>query len=172
MLQARIQKQEGFTLIELMIVMIIIAMLLAMLLPSLNTYLLRSKQTSVVTTANSLGNACVPWLLNNGGVATLSNPVECVGDYPQALTRDEMSTLLAPNYIKMIPEFDAWGYPWQYNFSGNLAGPQVLCLRSPGRDGTFDSDSYTIGPFVATDYDRDVVWADGSLVRWPSVNGQ
>ena len=110
--------QEGFTLIELMIVLMIIAALMAMCLPNLTTYIQRSKQTSTVAAATSVGNACVPWLLNQGGSAILFGPVDCVVDYPQPLTRNDMEALLSPEYIKMIPEFDAWGYPWQATMQG------------------------------------------------------
>ena len=37
---------------------------------------------------------------------------------------------------------------------------------SSGRDKTFTT-TYTTGPFDPTDYDQDIVWADGFFVRWP-----
>ncbi len=160
-------QQQGFTLVELMVVCIVIMIIVAILFPSISFYIQTSRQTSAVTTANNIGNACNNWVLASGGSASLTNPVECLADYPQQMTREEVAVVLTPTFIKYIPEFDPWGNPWEYNFAGTVIGPKVFCLRSPGRDGVFDTDTYTIGPFVATDFDQDVVWADGSLVRWP-----
>ena len=49
----------------------------------------------------------------------------------------------------------------------NLLGGRVMLIRSPGFDGSFSADSYSVGPFLATDYDQDIVWADGNFLRWP-----
>jgi hypothetical protein len=27
--------------------------------------------------------------------------------------------------------------------------------------------TWNVTPFIATDYDQDIVWADGYFVRWP-----
>jgi hypothetical protein len=29
------------------------------------------------------------------------------------------------------------------------------------------NNTWTVAPFVATDYDQDIVWADGYFVSWP-----
>jgi hypothetical protein len=46
-----------------------------------------------------------------------------------------------------------------------------MLIRSQGRDKDFDSDEYTVTSFDSTDYDQDIVWADGFMVRWPSPKG-
>ncbi len=40
-------------------------------------------------------------------------------------------------------------------------------IVSYGRDNTADTTSYTVTGFDPTDYNRDLVWADGYFVRWP-----
>ena len=49
-----------------------------------------------------------------------------------------------------------------------------MAVISPGRGGTTDGSTYSVGSFAPTDYDNDIVWADGYFVRWPagSVGGQ
>jgi hypothetical protein len=46
-------------------------------------------------------------------------------------------------------------------------GRQALAIRSAGGDGIFEGSTYSYGPFVSTDFNRDIIWADGVFVRWP-----
>jgi hypothetical protein len=51
-----------------------------------------------------------------------------------------------------------------------------MAIRSSGRDHTWEGLTYTIGPFVTTNYNRDIVWADGLFMQYPAgisvVNAQ
>jgi hypothetical protein len=42
-----------------------------------------------------------------------------------------------------------------------------MAIRSKGRNATAVADDYTVTSFQPTDYDQDIVWADGFFVRWP-----
>lgn len=42
-----------------------------------------------------------------------------------------------------------------------------MATRSPGRDGEFSGDTYTVSQFPGGSYDGDIVWADGFFARWP-----
>ena len=42
-----------------------------------------------------------------------------------------------------------------------------MAIGSGGRDASTPSGSYTVAGFDPTDYDQDIVWADGFFVRWP-----
>ena len=67
-----------------------------------------------------------------------------------------------------IPFAKGWGHPIEMRLNLEaLEGKHVMCLRSPGRDGKFSADSYTMGSFPAADFDQDVVWCDGYFIRWP-----
>jgi hypothetical protein len=44
----------------------------------------------------------------------------------------------------------------------------VIGIRSRGRDGSFSGGSYQVGPFLTTDYDQDIVWADGFFINYPA----
>jgi hypothetical protein len=78
-------------------------------------------------------------------------------------------------YLQEIPQRDGWGNDVEvYLRSGYEDDPRVLfqggnviAIRSTGRDGAWQGASYTIGAFVATDYDKDIVWADGFFVAYP-----
>jgi hypothetical protein len=43
-----------------------------------------------------------------------------------------------------------------------------MAIRSAGRDGIFAATDYPIGPFLTTEYDSDLLWADGLFIRYPA----
>jgi len=75
---------------------------------------------------------------------------------------DELTSLLVPAFIQQVPEVDGWKHQYEYYFGGDL-----VLIRSPGCTGSFRDTVYEAGPFLPTDYDQDIVWANGSFVRWP-----
>ena len=83
-------------------------------------------------------------------------------------------------YCQEVPAVDGWGNPMEYRLNtDNLLAANVMSIRSPGRNGDFDnggSTTYNIGAFVTTNYDNDIVWADGLFVVYPAgtqyVKGQ
>ncbi len=58
-------------------------------------------------------------------------------------------------------------YNYYLNYTNPLGGVGVMGIISYGRDNTADTTSYTVTGFDPTDYNRDLVWADGYFVRWP-----
>ena len=73
-------------------------------------------------------------------------------------------------YMEVIPEFDGWGHPYEFYLNENLLMSNVMLVRSPGRDGVFSdypNNQYPTGSFDPSNYDDDIVWADGYMVRWP-----
>lgn len=71
------------------------------------------------------------------------------------------------SYRENIPDTDGWGHPFEYRVDRDADTIRRLCIRSPGKDGVFEGQMYEAGGFDRSEYDRDVVWADGGLVRWP-----
>ena len=45
----------------------------------------------------------------------------------------------------------------------------MIGIRSFGRDGDEgpSTNPYTVGPFVSSAYDEDIVWSDGIFIRYP-----
>jgi hypothetical protein len=84
------------------------------------------------------------------------------------VSRQDLEDFLIPKYLEEIPEVDGWGSPYEVRLNtDDLMGKTVMSIRSPGRDGHYSSDAYTVAGFDPTDYDQDLVWADGFFVRWP-----
>jgi hypothetical protein len=134
----------------------------------------RERQRQTVSDVRSLGVAIFSWLndaVNRGGAAHPQphKPTVDVADY-QVLSRAQLEALLVPKYIYRLPPEDGWGHPYEVRINVNDSfSSRVFFIRSPGRDGQYSTDSYTPGPFDQKDYDQDIVFADGFMVRWPRI---
>jgi prepilin-type N-terminal cleavage/methylation domain-containing protein len=160
---------KGFTLIELLIVVAIIGIIAALLIPNFLDALQKSKQKKSVADVRITGTAMFSWLTDQVSAAAAGQNVTQVtaADYP-VIGQDALTDLLVPNYIQVVPPIDGWKNPFDYRL--NTADPhaeQVMMARSPGRYGAFSGDLYEVQGFDPTDYDQDIVWADGFFVRWP-----
>jgi hypothetical protein len=133
-------------------------------------------QKRTVAAIRNVGTAMFSWLTDQMGAAAAgqsqTEPAPATVElkhYPQ-ISREELEKLLVPTYIQKIPETDGWGHPIEYYLNtANPQAPQVMGLRSPGRDGEFSAASYTVTSFDPDDFDEDIVWTDGFFVRWPQA---
>src|SRR5262245_4795462 len=164
--------QKGFTLIELLIVIAIIGIIASMLIPNLLDAMQKAKQKRTMADVRITGTAMFSWLTDQVGAAAAGQASTTVdlGAYGGVRTAASLESLLAPNYLQVVPPLDGWKFPYEYYLkSGSLVHErQVMLIRSRGRDKTFDAGSYSVTSFDSTDYDEDIVWADGFMVRWPS----
>ncbi|MEA2562725.1 MAG: uncharacterized protein QOH06_4229 [Acidobacteriota bacterium] len=130
-------------------------------------------QKRTVADIRNTGTAMFSWLTDQVGAAAAgqsqTEPSDEVDmDRYSALSYEEVQTILLPQYMQTVPERDGWGYPYEYYLNvENPLAQQVMGIRSPGRDGRFSADSYTVTAFDPDDLDQDIVWADGFFVRWP-----
>ena len=164
--------QKGFTLIELLIVIAIIGIIASMLIPNLLDAMQKAKQKRTIADVRITGTAMFSWLTDQVGAAAAGQQSTTVdlASYGQQMDSAGLESLLAPNYLQEVPPIDGWKFPYEYYLKtgARVHERQVMLIRSRGRDNGFDSASYTVTSFDATDYDQDIVWADGFMVRWPS----
>ncbi len=172
------RQQGGFSLIELIVVVAIIGLLASVLIPNLVDALHKARQKRTLSDMRGLGTAWMSWLSDQTGAASAGSTKTYNTTGFMTLNYTDMVRYLRPTetffYAQEIPQLDAWGFEYMYAMGLSPQGNvNRLLTCAPARDGVFGVCSGTPGslipvePFLTTDYDRDIVWADGYFVRWP-----
>jgi general secretion pathway protein G len=149
-------RQSGFTLIELLVVVAIIAIVAAIAIMNYLSSIERARQKRTMADIRSIAQA---WETANSekGSYRVSGFT-----FPTAVTHDELTTALAPTYMRSIPKVDGWGRPLQFGVEG-----KVYSIRSSARDGKYEADQYE--PGAGENPDCDIVYSNGNFVRFPEI---
>ncbi len=126
-MRSRRNHQEGFTLIELMVVILIIGLLATIVVQSLRGATDKAKRTKAEADIAELKTALDRYYLDNGNYPTTEQGL-------QALVTAPTSGPIPANYedggyVQQIP-LDPWGHPYVYQSDGN-----TYTLESYGADG-------------------------------------
>jgi len=169
----------GFTLVELLIVVVIIGIIAAILIPNLLDALHKAKQKRTVADMRNTGIAWMSWLTDQVGAASAGSQKTWDGDDTIATSYEELFGYMHQSdsffYMQDLPELDGWQHPYLFGLNSNLLATNVLVICSGGRDGSATTSpncagtSHNVEPFLTTDYDQDIIWADGYFVRWPGT---
>lgn len=161
-------RSRGFTLIELMIVLVVMFILASMLIPLYLNALQKARQRRTMAEMDGLGKVMMSFITDQAaaGAAGASGSVD-MGDYPGPVPHSDLEELLVPQYTQELMKRDGWKNPFDIYLDESATGAHLAAVRSPGRGGTFSADSYSVSPFAPTDFNQDLVWADGYFVRWP-----
>jgi len=119
--------QRGFTLIELMVVLVIIGVLASLIVPSVLDRVDEAKVTAARTDVNSLMEALKRYRLDNQRYPTSEQGL-------QALVTKPTTSPVPPNWKPTLDKLpnDPWGRPYQFANPG-VKGP--IDVFSYGADG-------------------------------------
>ncbi|MEO6193804.1 MAG: hypothetical protein ABIS20_12400 [Thermoanaerobaculia bacterium] len=129
------------------------------------------KQRQTVADIRNVGTALYSWLTDqvSASAAGAQETEKSVVLAPyRVISSQELKKLLVPQYLGQLPETDGWGYPFEFRVNvKDVLGENVMMIRSPGRDGKYSVEKYSVHSFDSESYDEDIVWADGYFIRWP-----
>ncbi len=172
----RQRRDKGFSIIELVLVVLMIGILSTMITPYLVDALHRAKQRRTMGELTLVGGAWMSWLTDQSGAASAGQAkIFDRGDL-DVVDYIELFGYLHPTetffYMQSVPQFDAWGSRMIYWKNPNLRADRLLAICAAARGDVFETckdETFAFGPFQSTDFDSDLVWSDGAMIRWPDT---
>jgi general secretion pathway protein G len=131
-MKRRFRGQDGFTLIEIMVVILIIGLLALMVVPRLRGVADRAKRTKAQADIQELKQALDRYYLDNGSYPTTDQGLQALVSPP---TEGRTPTNYEQGgYIEKLPT-DPWGNQYFYQSDGT-----TYALKSFGPDGVQSAD--------------------------------
>jgi general secretion pathway protein G len=134
-LQARrsASRRAGFTLIEILVVIVVIAILATLVAPNIFQHVGAAKSATAKSQIEMLGAALDAYRLDNGTYPTTQQGLNALWEKP---TIDPPANWRAPYLRKAVP-LDPWGRPYDYQFPGqqNLQGYDLISYGADGKTG-------------------------------------
>ncbi len=124
--------QTGFTLIEIMVVVVIIGILGALVVPNFLGQADETRITAARSDISSIGNALDLYRLHNHNYPSTDQGLEALVNKPSGYP--EAKNWQTDGYLKKVPN-DPWGNPYQYISPGANGAYDLLSLGADNREG-------------------------------------
>ena len=121
--------QRGFTLLELLVVIVIIGLLAGLVAPRYFDTVGKSKAKVARAQMDSLEKALDQYRLETGAYPTQEQGLDALMNQPSGNAKWQ-----GP-YLKKAVRFDPWGNPYVYKLSGNKKEVDIVSLGSDGQPG-------------------------------------
>ncbi len=141
----RFNKSRGFTLLEVMVVIVILGVLASMVVPNLLGNKEKADQQKVVSDIIALENALDMYKLDNGRYPTTEQGLDALVNKPNS--SPEPRAYRSGGYVKRLPQ-DPWGNDYLLLSPGERG---VLDVFSAGFDGQPGSED-DIGNWNLSDF--------------------
>lgn len=129
------QRQQGFSLLELMVVLVILGILASMIVPNVMDSQSEGERQKVVSDIVALENALDMYRLQNGNYPTTEQGVEALVEEPRI---DPLPRRYPEGgYIRRLPS-DPWGNEYQLLNPGQYSAIDVFSAGPDGQTGTDD----------------------------------
>ena len=128
-------KQNGFTLLEIMVVIVILGVLASMIVPNLMGNKDKADRQKVVSDVIALENALDMYRLDNGSYPSTEQGIEALLTEPSG--SPEPRNYREDGYIKRLPQ-DPWGNDYILNNPGEYSKLDILSVGQDGEEGTDD----------------------------------
>jgi type II secretion system protein G len=162
------RREHGFTIIELMIVVLIIGIIAAIAVPNLLIAIERARQRRSMSDMRSIATAWEARSVETGRYnAAAQAASNSINGADQLVDITSLGTALAPTYIKILPQFDGWNNPFLCYTNetwGAATQATTYVIIAPGRDRVI-AGIETLGAF--SNFDCDIVYSNGSFLTYP-----
>ncbi|CAH0524371.1 type II secretion system major pseudopilin GspG [Vibrio hippocampi] len=125
------KKQAGFTLLEVMVVVVILGILASFVVPNLLGNKEKADQQKVITDIVALENALDMYKLDNSVYPTTDQGLDALVTKPN---NPEPRNYRTDGYIRRLPQ-DPWGYDYQYLSPGDKGTIDIFSLGADGQEG-------------------------------------
>ncbi len=128
--------QKGFTLIEIMVVLVILGLLVAIVGPNILGRGDQARVTAAEAQLSNIANALDLYRLDNSHYPSTQQGLEALAEKPSGTP--EPRNWNPDGYLKPIP-LDPWGNEYQYVSPGTEGPYDLYSLGSDGQDGGEDT---------------------------------
>ncbi|EOD79002.1 general secretion pathway protein GspG [Grimontia sp. AD028] len=126
------RRQQGFTLLEIMVVIVILGVLASLVVPNLLGNKDKADQQKAVTDISALENALDMYRLDNSVYPTTDQGLDALVSKPSS--SPEPRNYRQDGYIKRLPQ-DPWGNQYQYLNPGEHGTVDIFTLGADGQEG-------------------------------------
>ncbi len=132
------RKQSGFTLIEIMVVVVILGILAALVVPQVMNRPDQAKVTVAKGDIKAIGAALDMYKLDNFAYPSTQQGLEALVKKPSG--NPQPKNWNKDGYLKRLP-VDAWGNPYQYLSPGTKSAYDLYSFGADGKEGGTDADA-------------------------------